>query len=164
MYFEIRCTNSYNFWFSLWTKSACWFKFIMGSIALDRITAICAIVSNALILATYIYFLDKNYRSSHITTGYGPKYSVNLNFFYMYTAILNVIFSIAAIVFEIIIMIKEQWFTSIKNRILRGSLYLIIGIVTLGICNDLGIAAGSIEIIVASVMIILELIGMFSSN
>ena len=136
----------------------------MGSIALDRITAICAIVSNALILATYIYFLDKNYRSSHITTGYGPKYSVNLNFFYMYTAILNVIFSIAAIVFEIIIMIKEQWFTSIKNRILRGSPYLIIGIVTLGICNDLGIAAGSIEIIVASVMIILELIGMFSSN
>ena len=138
--------------------------FLSGSIALDRITAICAIVSNALILATYIYFLDKNYRSSHITTGYGPKYSVNLNFFYMYTAILNVIFSIAAIVFEIIIMIKEQWFTSIKNRILRGSLYLIIGIVTLGICNDLGIAAGSIEIIVASVMIILELIGMFSSN
>lgn len=140
------------------------FDFIfMVSIALDRITAICAIISNILVLATHIYFLDKNYTSSKVRTGYSPKQNGNILFFTMYAAILNVIVTILAILFEIVIMIKEQWFTSIKNRFLRGTLYLIIGIVTLGLMNDLGIAAGSIQIMVSVAMIILELIGMFSS-
>ena len=135
-------------------------------LSVDFILAIVACLSLILVAATYITYLNKNWWGGSPKVGCGPRTwnCQNYSFYACCTSFIMTIVALAFAIFELGIVFKGQWFTSIKNRLFRAALYLLQGVMTLGVMSDLGIAAGSIEIIVAAVMIIIEVFFIFKSR
>lgn len=131
------------------------------TISLDIPVAVLCMIGEVLASATFIYALAKRGVNSKITTGFAPTYEkssqVNGGFFLGYTRILMAVVSLGFLLFEILVIIRGHWFTTIRNRLIRGVLYLLKGIAALGAVGSLGIAAGSFEIIAAAVLIVIEL-------
>ena len=132
----------------------------------DFILAIVACLSLILVAATYITYLNKMWWVGSPRIGCGPRdwNCNNHTFYHSATSVVMTIIALAFAIFELGIVFKGHWFTSIKNRLFRAALYLLQGVMTLGVMSDLGIAAGSIEIIVAAVMIIIEVFFIFKSR
>ena len=129
-------------------------------ISLDIPVAVLCMVAEILASATYIYALSKRHVNGKVVTGYGINYKnsqMNSSFFLGYTRILMASLSIGFLLFEILVIVRSNWITTIRNRIIRGVVYLLKGIAALGAVGSLGIAAGSFEIIAATVLIIVEL-------
>ncbi|KAH0785776.1 hypothetical protein GPJ56_010338 [Histomonas meleagridis] len=127
-------------------------------LSIDFILAIAACIALILVAATYITYLNKHWWGGSIKVGCSPKdaWGCNSAFYASCTSVIMTITALCFAIFEIGIIFKGAWFTSIKNRLVRAVFYLLQGMMTLGMMNDLGIAAGSIEMIVAGVMIIIE--------
>lgn len=130
------------------------------TISLDLPVAIFCMIAEVLASATFIYALSKRGARGKIVTGYAPTYKssqMNAAFFQGYARVLMAILSLGFLLFEILVIVRGQWFTTIRNRVIRGVLYLLKGIAALGSVGSLGIAAGSFEIIAAAVLIFIEL-------
>lgn len=128
-------------------------------ITLDLPVAIFCMVAEVLASATFIFALSKRGARGTIVTGFAPSEASgrkNAGFFLGYARVLMAIVSLCLLLFELLIIIRGQWFTTIRNRIIRGVLYLLKGIAALGCVGNLGIAAGSFEIISAAVLFVIE--------
>jgi hypothetical protein len=79
---------------------------------------------------------------------------VNNGWYYGYSLFAFGLISLLFAVAELGLIIKPDWFSFVDSPILRAVIYVLKGIATLGTSNDLGIAAGSLEIIIGAVMII----------
>ena len=73
-----------------------------------------------------------------------------LNFSLFALGLCCLLFAVA----EIGLMIKPDWFKFVDSPILRGIVYIISGIAVLGCSGDLGIAAGSLQLIIGVVLIV----------
>ena len=78
----------------------------------------------------------------------------NMNFYHSYSVFCFGITSVLFAVAELGLLLKPEWFGFVESMILRGVVYCIKGIATLGTSGDLGIAAGSMELIIGVVMIV----------
>ena len=137
-------------------------------ISIDVPVAVFCMIAEILASAVYIYALSKQKVNSTILTGYAPSNKefamANRGLFLGYTRILMAILSLLFLIFEILIIVRGRWFTTIKNRMIRGVMYLLKGIAALGCVGDFGIAAGSFEIIAAAVLIVVEAIAIFNAR
>lgn len=84
----------------------------------------------------------------------GTYYCSNALFFYGFALIVFGIIMLAFAVFEIGLAIKPDWFSFAESGIVRGVLYALVGIACLGCSGDLGIAGGSMLMIIGVVIFI----------
>ena len=82
----------------------------------------------------------------------------NEDFFLAYNSIFFTIFSIFFALVEIGILVKFKYAKLFRKNYIRGIVYILKGIATLGVTASLGIAAGILEIIGGCAQIILELL------
>ena len=140
----------------------------------EKVIIAIAFCSQILSAATYFFAYDhRGYKySDGLTTGCAPNpsrnpsnnchsYSVNMGWYYEYSMFCFGIISLFFAIAEVGLLIKKEWFSFVDSAILRSVIYILKGIATLGLSNDLGVASGIIEIIIGAVMLILELLHIF---
>ena len=115
------------------------------------------------------YFNEYSHRScdSSIKSGYAPneKYgSVNFCHYFNFSLLAFGIISVLFAICELGLAIAPDKFKFVDSDVLRGVVYILKGIATLGVSNDLGIAAGSLEIIVGAVLLILVIFNMIKKK
>lgn len=129
----------------------------MTEININLWLGILCIIAEALATAAYANYLDYIGKCPKLHS-YSPKkanVARNMGFTAWITGLVLCVVSIFFVIAEIIILIKPDWLSAINNHLLRGIIYLAKSIATLGISGDLGVAAGSFEIICAFLCIIL---------
>lgn len=110
--------------------------------------------------AAYIFGLLERYsRIATIKTGHSPSARPeNYNFLVKYYWTIMAFFSLACMIIEVILFVKKDILMALRSRIVRGLFYFFKGLGTLGAAGNIGIAAGSFEIICAIVLIAIEAI------
>ena len=83
---------------------------------------------------------------------------VNYGYFIQFSLFMFGLIALIFAIIEIGLFIVPQFFEFANSMVLRGVVYILVGIAVLGAANDLGIAAGSMSIIIGAVMLILGFI------
>ena len=113
-----------------------------------------------LCFCTDCYFLSKNTHWS-IHTGYKPEYwYINLDFYINMGVLCWLFLAIFFTVVEILAMVDVKIFENFDHGIIKPIVYLVMGFGILGICGDLGIATGILQIIAAAVWLVLAILTM----
>ncbi|KAH0790847.1 hypothetical protein GPJ56_005268 [Histomonas meleagridis] len=93
-----------------------------------------------------------------VKAGWKPKSNRNVLYYVSYSylcfGLINLVFAIA----ELGLIFVPKYFSFVDSPILRGVYYALNGIATLGVAADLGIAAGSMQMIIGVVMIIVAIV------
>lgn len=91
-----------------------------------------------------------------IRGGYSPGKGkwANMGFYNSFSLFCYGMISLFFAIAELGLVLKREWFYFIDSIVLRAVVYCIKGIATLGTSGDLGITAGSMEIIMGVVMIV----------
>lgn len=112
-----------------------------------------------------IYFLSKNEYSWSIKYGKNIKTSSsNVGFYVNISTLLWMITAFFFAICEICLIFKVEYFSSrFFTGLSRPFLYIAMGLVNFGICNDLGIIAGVFILIMAVVWLILNSYAMHDS-
>jgi hypothetical protein len=110
--------------------------------------------------AAYFYQYDHTAGHNGIHSGCTPKEAVgwwgcnNMAWYASYSlfgfGLISLLFAVA----EIGLLLKPDWFAVVDSYVLRGIVYIIKGIATLGVSGDLGIAGGALELIIGAVELI----------
>lgn len=79
---------------------------------------------------------------------------VNMEFYNSYSVFCFGLISLFFAIAELGLVIKPELFAFVDSMILRAVIYFLKGIATLGTSGDLGIAAGSMEIIIGVTMVV----------
>ena len=133
-----------------------------------KIVCILAACVQIIVGAACFYQYDYNGESGKLHSGYEPpKHGhdrdhwygwVNSHYFIQFSLFMFGLIGLIFAVIEIGLFIVPQFFEFANSMVLRGVVYVLVGIAVLGAANDLGIAAGSMSIIIGAVMLILGFI------
>lgn len=82
----------------------------------------------------------------------------NFKFFKGMSVLLFAVLSYVFIVSELGLIFKAEWFVWIQSRFVRGVIYILMGVPTLGVCGDLGLSAGIIMMIAGIIDILYTII------
>lgn len=118
----------------------------------------------ALVIAgsAYAYYLSKHNASWTVKSGCKPEYDCNAGFFNNFAAVGFCIISFLYAIFEILMLIQIQQAKKFDVGLVKPVIYCINGICALGVCGDLGIAAGSLVLIAGAFWLVLTLYVMIS--
>jgi hypothetical protein len=117
------------------------------------------------VIAGAAYFYSYESHSGKIRTGWKPgDYSINAWWYMSYSVFCFGLISLLFAIAELGLIIQPEWFSFVDSPILRAVVYILKGIATLGMSNDLGIAAGSMEIIIGAVMLIFAIINLIKGG
>lgn len=117
--------------------------------------------------ATCAYYLSKTFHSWGLKTGISPakKYaniSVNILFFSNYALVAISIIEFLMAICELLLLFNVAAVAKFTNNgVVRGIIYVFLGICLLGVCADLGIAAGSIQIAAGALTIVFGFVQLF---
>ena len=119
-----------------------------------------------IVCAAYFNDYSNHGNCDGIKSGYSPSkgYSVNSCHYYNFSLLAFGIISLLFAICELGLAIAPDKFKFVDSDVLRGVVYILKGIATLGVSNDLGIAAGSMEIIVGAVLLILVIFNMIKKK
>jgi hypothetical protein len=137
----------------------------MPSVTPELVISVLAFCIQVIAAAAYFYAYDAYH--GDITSGLAPKggskdgkggiwgywRNWNFGFYASYSVFCFGIMSVLFAVAELGLIIKPDWFSFVDSPVLRAVIYILKGVATLGVSNDLGIAAGSMEIIIGAVML-----------
>jgi hypothetical protein len=107
--------------------------------------------------ASYFYHFDKIGHGSEVQTGRAPKNPagfINVGWYRSYSLFAFGTISLILAVCELTSIVGRQLFLFMDSMVVRGGIYILKGIATLGTSNDLGVAAGSMEIILGGTLIL----------
>lgn len=82
----------------------------------------------------------------------------NLQWFIGFTALVYALLSLFFVFTEVGLVFFDRFFKKLKSDALRGYIYVAKGVAILGLSGDLGIAAGTIEMAVGVVLIVMHII------
>lgn len=129
---------------------------------LAKVIIALAFASQVISGAAFIYQYDHSGRGAHgVETGCPPggdrrcPFSINSGW---YSAVSLIVFGVMSFFFavaEVGLLFFPKYFEFVNSDVLRACVYVIKGVACLGVANDLGVAAGSIEIIVGGIMLII---------
>jgi hypothetical protein len=135
----------------------------MPSVTPELVIGILAFCIEVIAGAAYFYSYEST--DGKIHSGWKPaEYSINAWWYMSYSVFCFGLISLLFAVAELGLIIKPDWFSFVDSPILRAVVYILKGIATLGLSNDLGIAAGAMEIIIGAVMLILAIFRMISGG
>ena len=118
------------------------------------LTACCLIIA----FAADVYYLVEAEGSWKIRGGIEPKWvSANIGFYVNISILVWCIFCILFAVLEIGLCTGIAIFGKFNFLYLKGASYILLGIAHLGVCGDLGIAAGSLLMIFGVVSLLLDI-------
>ena len=124
-----------------------------------KIVCIIAACVDIIVGASCFYHYDRIHHDSHLESGWEPEHVwVNQGYFILFSLFMFGLIGLIFAVIEIGLFIVPQFFEFANSMVLRGVIYVLVGIAVLGTSADLGIAAGSMSIIVGAVMLILGFI------
>ncbi|EAY04677.1 hypothetical protein TVAG_474750 [Trichomonas vaginalis G3] len=107
----------------------------------------------------YMYDHIADGHSSTVASGYSPKhYKVNLEYYSLVSLFMFGMISLIMAIAELGLVFMPQYFKFVDSTILRAVIYILTGVAIIGTSADLGIAAGSMQFIIATVMIIIYLL------
>ena len=115
----------------------------------------------ALAAITDIIFLAWNEARWSIHSGFSvERYTaaVNMGFYLNISVLCWCIISILLAIVEIGLMLDVKFFERFRIAFVRPVIYIIMGVATLGVCADLGIATGTLTIIAGIVWLIIEIL------
>ncbi|KAK8890453.1 hypothetical protein M9Y10_035229 [Tritrichomonas musculus] len=131
-------------------------------------TVLCILAFCINVIAATAYFYNF-YGGQKITSGYSPdgkkgkwdyKKDANIGFYLDFSRLaLGLVCLIFAIIEILLIFIPDK-LTMVDSPLLRGIIYIISGIAVLGCANDLGIAAGALQMAIGLALVIFGIIGM----
>ena len=125
------------------------------AILIVRILTACALVIAAV---ADIYFLSQSEYGWEIKAGFEPKYvGANIMFYVNISVLIWCIFCLLFAVLEIGLCTGIAFFGKFNFLYLKGISYILLGIAHLGVCGDLGIAAGSLLLIFGVVSLLLDI-------
>jgi hypothetical protein len=133
----------------------------MGGVAFTPQLAIGLLAFAIEVIAGTAYFYVYNSHHNGIQSGFKPAWlggGVNMGWYGSYSIFCFGLISILFAVAELGLLFAPQYFGFVDSPVLRAVVYILKGIATLGVSNDLGIAAGSLEIIIGVVMILFVLL------
>ena len=107
------------------------------------------------------FFYDLNRIGIHISieAGYAPDaFHSNISFFNTLSLFIFGLTSLLLAISEILLFFIKEKLQFISSKILRGGIMIFIGIACLGVANDLGIAGGSMGIIVGAALVVYGII------
>ena len=129
-------------------------------IKLDTPLAIATMLIQVLSGVAYIYYWNARsyiFKEARLHTGIASNYWwINRNFFAAYVSLIFIVISFLFVAIEILLLVKPGMAKFLQVRFIRGVFYLLKGIATLGVSADLGVAAGSLEIVNGAVLIIID--------
>lgn len=119
---------------------------------------ILAFCTNVIAAAAFFYNFEGH---GKIYSGHAPdegwwNYGYYVSFSLFAFGLICLIFA----VIEILLLIIPDKLSFIDSPILRGVVYIITGIAVLGCANDLGIAAGALQLIIGLAMVIFGILKM----
>lgn len=129
----------------------------------ETVLCLFAICTNTIAAAAYYLNFDGD---QDITTGYSPRRGdnikwvkeVNIGFYINYSRFALGLICVVFGIIEILLIFIPDKLSFLSSALLRGVIYAFSGIAVLGCANDLGIAAGSLQLIIGAVMIIYGII------
>ena len=140
----------------------------MGVSIGDPIEFVFALLSFCIQIISGAAYLNMFESDGEVKTGYSPSSDYgrfgNSTYYANFSMLAFGLISLFFAVVEFFIMIAGCWakgrevFKVFDSMILRGIVYVVKGIATLGASGDLGIAAGAMEMIVGAAMIIYALV------
>ena len=126
---------------------------------IKKIVCILAACIQIIVGASCFYTYDKGHWDNHLDSGWAPKHvGVNIGYFYGFALFMFGLIALIFAVIEIGLFIVPQFFEFANSMVLRAVVYILVGIAVLGTSADLGIAAGSMSIIIGAVMLVLGII------
>lgn len=122
----------------------------------ETVLCLLAICTNAIAAAAYYLNFNGN---QDITAGYSPnKSEVNIGFYIHFSRFALGLICVVFGIIEILLIFIADKLSFLSSPLLRGIIYAFSGIAVLGCANDLGIAAGSLQLIIGAVMIVYGII------
>jgi hypothetical protein len=109
------------------------------------------------VIAGAAYFHDYQTYQGKLQSGYSPSFwwrTINWGWYASYSIFCFGLISLLFAIAELGLIVVPQYFGFVDSPVLRAVVYILKGIATLGVSNDLGIAAGSMEIIIGVVMLV----------
>ena len=107
---------------------------------------------------TDIYYLAKLSGSWSIRTGYTPDNTSNISFYNNISILVWCVFAFLFAIFEFCLLISIGTVKKFRIPYMRSVSYILLGIAELGVCGDLGIASGSIIIILGGFYLVLDIL------
>lgn len=125
----------------------------------DTVLCIIAVCTNAIAASAYYINFDGDQK---ITSGYPPKRNdrwdwvqeKNLGFYINFSRFSLGLICIVFGIIEILLIFIPEKMSFLDSTLLRGIVYAFSGLAVLGCANDLGIAAGALQMIIGAVMIV----------
>lgn len=125
----------------------------------DTVLCILAVCIDAIAAAAYYLNFDGDQK---ITTGYAPRRGdridwvkeANIFFYINFSKFALGLICIVFGIIEILLIFIPEKLSFLDSCLVRGIVYAFSGIAVLGCSNDLGIAAGILQMIIALVMIV----------
>lgn len=126
---------------------------------IETVLCILAFCINVIAAAAYFYNFDGD---AKIHSGYEPSKhgSRNSYFYYNFSMFAFGLICLIFAIIEILLIFIPDKLTMVDSPLLRGIVYIISGIAVLGLANDLGIAAGALQMIIGVALVIFGIIGM----
>ena len=127
------------------------------------VLSIIGIIGETLSAAAYTHWLTLYFRNYELVLANKNNeqnywYGGNIRFSQEASIFLFAVLAYVFIISELGLIFKAQWFAWIQSRTVRSIIYILKGIPTLGICGDLGIAAGVIELITGAINLLYDII------
>ena len=118
----------------------------------------------ALVIAgsTYSYFLSKNKQSWTIRTGCEVENSCNIRFYYNFSSVAFATISFLYAIVEFLMIFQIKQLSKVDLSLVKAIVYIVDGICVLGICGDLGIAAGSLTMAAGVIWVVFFIIAQMS--